>query len=133
MELEEFLKEFKRYVMIGSRALGVNTDDSDTDIACLYDDLPEYLKERDKLDASLYFNTLPIGNIMLIRYIEPSVDIIIYENIEQLNIIRQCIDDLKLVPKCILKNKQLRCLLFEELMLHYGFKRRVCLEDDICI
>ena len=133
MELEEFLKEFKRYVMIGSKALGVNTDYSDTDIACLYDDLPEYLKKVDKLDASLYFNILPIGNIMLIRHIEPNVDIIIYENIEQLNIIRQCIDDLKLVPKCILKNKQLRCLLFEELMLHYGFERRVCLEDDICI
>ena len=124
MELDKFLKEFKRYVMIGSRALGVDTNDSDTDIACLYDDLPEYLKEVDKLDASLYFNILPIGDIMLIRYAKPSVDIIIYENIEQLNIIRQCIDDLKLMPKCILKNKQLRCLLFEELMLYYGFERR---------
>lgn len=119
--VEELLK-LPSSVLIGSRGLNVSETFSDWDIAVLASEIPEeLLKPLKKLDAERYFNVLPLNNTYLYR--GENLDVLVYETEEQLKVIKKALDDLRNVPKYLLKDKYIRVTLFENSLLHYGFVR----------
>jgi len=137
MELQELLDI--PHTLIGSRALGINTEESDYDLVIHINDLPRYLLDRViNIDLSLarYFNLLPKhGNGHILRGFtgasgNSKVDIIALESQEDINIIKQSLEDLKQCPYYMLKNKQTRINLFETALKNYGFTEPVQTELD---
>jgi len=114
-------------ILIGSRGLGVETEDSDWDIAILREDLPERMRNNG-VPTEKYFNLLPLGNSSLIRYWR--VDILIYDDIEDLYALVCALDHTKQVPKQFLKHKHIRIAIFEQALIDTGRFRR---EDDSII
>jgi hypothetical protein len=110
-------------VLLGSRAFEVNDDYSDWDVAILAADLPDKYKNSTQFDITRYFIVLPLGNSFLIK--EPHLDILVFEKQDDLNAVRETVNDLKDIPSYLLKNKQSRIYLFEESLKHYGFKEGV--------
>ena len=66
-----------------------------------------------------YFKVFPLGNAYLIR--KPYLDILVFENSKDLNVLSDAVHDLERVPDYILKDKSIRCLLYENSLKHYGF------------
>lgn len=114
-------------VLLGSRAFEVNTNFSDWDVAILATDLPDELLNADKLNIKRYFNFLPLGNSFLIR--QPNVDILVFENKKDLAIVNDAVWDLKDIPSYFLTDKNLRIMLFETALKHYGFKMNYDFDD----
>lgn len=125
MELAMDLISNHNAILLGSRAFEVNNDFSDWDVAILATDLPNKVLKSTQLDIKNYFNFLPLGNSFLIR--EPQVDILVFENKEDLNILYEAVRELKDIPSYFLVEKYLRITLFEKALQHYGFKVR----DDL--
>ena len=115
----EELKEWasNNAVLIGSAALGVETEDSDLDYAVSEEDF-ELLNinlETTILNAKDYVNvTPPLGNTKLLRL--KGIDLLIYPTQGYVDDIENCIEILKNVPKVFLKDKGTRCTLFEFLL-----------------
>jgi len=113
-------------VLVGSRALGVADDvTSDYDIAILekdYDACCPLLKQNyAETEISKYMSLLPLGNSGLLRGYK--VDIIIFTEESDLKIVIKSLEDMKKIPKYLIKSKYNRCMLFEDSLQHYGFKR----------
>ena len=121
MELHKDLLALPNIIVLGSTAFGVSTPESDLDIAILRKDLPSYYRGVKELSIDNYFSILPMGNVSLIR--QPGLDILIYDKQEDLDTLKKVIKELLLVPKYLLKIKNIRITLFEEALIHYGFKR----------
>lgn len=119
----EILDTLPNYLIIGSRGLGVATKDSDLDIAMLWKDLPKYLNDNKVKDIRNYFNYLPLGNSGLIRL--EKLDILLFEEQSDLNILKQSMSDLKVVPWYLLEDKTTRIHLFEQILNHYGFRKTI--------
>ena len=106
-------------ILIGSRGLGVNTELSDTDIAMLWSNLPTSLQTAPIADIRKYFNFLPLHNSGLIKL--DGIDILLFDNQQDMDIINKAKEDLLKIPKYFLENKQTRIQLFEESLNHYGW------------
>lgn len=61
----------------------------------------------------------------------PEVDIIVLESQEDLNIIKQALDDIKLTAAYMLRDKSTRVHLFESALKHYGFTEPVELDCGV--
>ena len=104
--------------LIGSKALRVATPDSDYDVAIYLDDLPQ--EERSLIDANpldydmqKYFNHYPpMGNSYLIREYN-NIDILVFDNKDNINDVRNTINELIRFPTCYLRYKSMRITLFE--------------------
>lgn len=116
-------------VVIGSRAFNVHDKDSDYDI-CLPRSAFEDLDDRnleDKCNIRKYFRLLPpLGNNLVIRDfivqdLDETIDILIFDDIKSINIIKEVVEELRLFPEYYLKDKQNRVSLFETGLRHYGF------------
>lgn len=117
--IEELLK-LSSSVLIGSRGLNVSETFSDWDIAVLASEIPEgLLNPLKKLKVEKYFSVLPLGNTQLYR--GEKLDVLVYKTEEQLKVIKKALDDLRNVPKYLLRNKYVRIILFENALVHYGF------------
>lgn len=128
MTLQELLNI--PHTLIGSRALGINTEKSDYDLLVHITDLPNYLLDRincRNLSIERYFNLLPkYGKGHILRRQtrasgNSSVDLIVLTHQEDINIIKQSMEDLKQCPAYMLKEKHIRIALFESSLKHYGF------------
>lgn len=119
--VEELLK-LPSSVLIGSRGLNVSETFSDWDISVLDSEIPEgLLNPLKKLDIDRYFSVLPLNNTELYR--GEKLDVLVYKTKDQLKVIKKALDDLKNVPKYLLKDKHVRVTLFENSLVHYGFIR----------
>ena len=106
-------------ILIGSRALGVENDDSDWDIVILEKNLPYRFLNHDRYkDPSDYLNVFPMGNINLLRLYK--LDIIIYDEEEDIKAIQDALEYIKGYSKDDLKFKSSRIQLFEAALLHTG-------------
>ena len=142
MKLQDFFN-IPNAVYIGSRALDCFSDYSDYDICVLKSEADKFLKKFTIIDLDNpafhmkhYMNILPLGNAYIVRklnteYQDITVDLLIYENQSDLNILRQCVDDIKLVPNYLLQDKNIRVNLFEKALLHYGFRESYEEEKEI--
>ena len=106
-------------VPFGSVPLGVSEEYSDRDIALLYDDLPDKLKELQPKNIENYFRVIPRGDAFLLQY--EDIDIIVCHSAEDLITIRLAVEDLLKIPNYLLKDKSTRIALYEQALLHHGF------------
>ena len=112
------------HLMIGSRAFGVNKDNSDYDIVMMFDDVPqEFTKDLDTGDYSLerYFNLIPPHKAYFLDR-RTNLNLIILTANGDMLIIKEVMAELQQMPSYYLTNKQDRINLFETGLLHYGFK-----------
>lgn len=118
-------------VQFGSRPLGVNSENSDFDFAILEKDLPEfdYVLE----DPKKYFNVLPEHSKLIINYEvnNKKMDILVLTHQKDLDVVKNTIEDLKKVPKYLLRIKYIRVDLYEKALLHYGWKPADNIPDNI--
>jgi len=117
-------------VLVGSRAFGVETIDSDYDIAIKLSDLPCELRDildgPSNFDIRKYFKVLPLGNAWYIPKLKPEdttdkFDIIIFEDTADFISLREVVTDMKALPTYMLSDKPTRIHLFELGLLNYGF------------
>lgn len=112
--------------LIGSRAFDVHDPKSDYDICVWADHVPDTLPDNfRRVDIRNYFNVLPLNNVELVRmtkYGVPGLDIIVYDTLEDLNIVKTAVQELSLLNKTVLSNKLLRCSIFEHTLQHFGFE-----------
>lgn len=105
-------------VLIGSRALGVETNGSDYDIAILEELLPIKYKTMPTRQVEFYFRIAPpeqgLGLIKL-----DGLDIIVCPKLQHLLDIKEVFEELKLLPKGYISDKHLRIELF-----HRGLQLR---------
>lgn len=120
--LREKLLELESSILIGSRGLGVGTEKSDYDIAVLKSEVPSGLLDNlTKLKIKNYSKILPLNNTELHR--SGGIDVLVYEDISQISVVKNAMNDIKRVPKYLLEDKYTRVLLFESALDHYGFTR----------
>ena len=121
-------KLFENGILIGSAGLEVSDDTSDYDIVIHYDKLPQKSKDikYGNYDVRKYFKFMPPkGKAFVIRKYplrdDITMDIIIFENENTIDDIKEVMEDLKSLPKCYLKDKFLRIQLFERGLLCKGW------------
>jgi len=114
----------KQALLIGSRGLGVEDKKSDYDVAILRSNLPNNLDWLVTSNIKNYFNVLPLNNAGLVRLTctTPKMDIIIFEDQADMEVIKYALEETKKISKTIIKNKYLRVKIFEEFLLSKGFK-----------
>lgn len=122
MNIKKWLRN--NALLIGSRALGVESKYSDYDYAVSKSVLDNIdIESADGyvalVSAKAYFNVLPLGNTMLVKLSFGSgimCDIIVFENEEEVDALKRSMEIMKKVPKEILEHKYLRVLIFEQLL-----------------
>ena len=131
-ELKDWLD--KNAVMIGSRAFGVESEGSDYDYAVLESTF-DTLDPNHKLNARNYVKVFPVDergvmknssifkSSMSINDEVTSVDILIYEDQEDLDRINSVVELMKTIPKLLIESKTERVRVFETLLEDQGFKR----------
>lgn len=128
LSIVEELMGLPSSVIIGSRGFGIHTYMSDYDICVLDTELPEYYWEKYTFkEAKEYLYVVPLNNSSLIRIPksdnEQGIDILIYTNKSDIDIINKSLDEMTQIPKYLLENKKIRVVLFEEILIANGFTR----------
>ena len=117
-------------VLYGSRALNVNRNSSDYDLAFSYEShrvIYEYLKVNNTSISSStsYFTSVPeAGYHTFFQYMgeDTKIDIIFVHNDEDLDVIRSSIQDLQSIPSYMLHNKGFRIEAYNRALQHRGWK-----------
>lgn len=108
-------------ILIGSRALGVDTENSDWDVAILAKNFPIINRiNLATVDMENYVSALPLRNSSLYR--GKGIDILVYDDEEDFHVVKLAINDIEMVPSYLLKNKDARVSMYTKALLHYGFK-----------
>ena len=122
--LKEDLLALDSTVMIGSRALGINKEKSDTDLCVLKDEvsielMSELILSPDILPRQLYTDSI----LMLFSslYKVGDVDVFMFTEPEKLLILKDTIVALNQLPKWLLKIKWVRVKLFRYIASKKGF------------
>lgn len=115
-------------VLFGSQALGVFYAKSDTDIAILKEQFESmYPHPKEQFSINKYFKVTPsYGVNYLVRTFDnlESLDILVIEHQEHLEVIRKSVEDLQKLPKKDLRMKKDRIRLFQEALVRNGFTRK---------
>lgn len=117
-------------VLYGSRALNVNRNSSDYDLAFSYEShrmVYEYLKVNNTpiSSSTSYFTSVPeAGYPTFFQYMgeDTKIDIIFVHNDEDLDVIRSSIQDLQSIPSYMLHNKGFRIEAYNRALQHRGWK-----------
>lgn len=117
-------------VLYGSRALNVNRNSSDYDLAFSYEShimVYEYLKVNNTpiSSSTSYFTSVPeAGYHTFFQYMgeDTKIDIIFVHNDEDLDVIRSSIQDLQSIPSYMLHNKHFRIEAYNRALQHRGWK-----------
>ena len=117
-------------VLYGSRALNVNRNSSDYDLAFSYEShrvIYEYLKVNNTSISSStsYFTSVPeAGYHTFFQYMgeDTKIDIIFVHNDEDLDVIRSSIQDLQSIPSYMLHDKHFRIEAYNRALQHRGWK-----------
>jgi len=109
-------------VEFGSRALDVHQEHSDYDYAVLSEHLEDFCFSH--CNAENYFKVLPENDYevaLKIPFKDSSVDIIILDKAEDLEVVSKAINDLKSIPKYLLQDKLFRIDAYEKALIFYGW------------
>ena len=127
--------ELKNAVMFGSRALGCFSEGSDYDFAILEKDLPVSPDINFKghyFDVDNYLKHYPEGATFILKFPfsslfleETNVDLLVLKKEEDLEVVRKSMEDMKKIPKHILKDKNTRIELYQKCLENYGWKNIV--------
>lgn len=117
-------------VLYGSRALNVNRNSSDYDLAFSYEShrmVYEYLKVNNTpiSNSTSYFTSVPeAGYHTFFQYMgeDTKIDIIFVHNDEDLDVIRSSIQDLQSIPSYMLHDKHFRIEAYNRALQHRGWK-----------
>lgn len=117
-------------VLYGSRALNVNGNSSDYDLAFSYEShrmVYEYLKVNNTpiSSSTSYFTSVPeAGYHTFFQYMgeDTKIDIIFVHNDEDLDVIRSSIQDLQSIPSYMLHDKHFRIEAYNRALQHRGWK-----------
>ena len=117
-------------VLYGSRALNVNRNSSDYDLAFSYEShrmVYEYLKVNNTpiSHSTSYFTSVPeAGYHTFFQYMgeDTKIDIIFVHNDEDLDVIRSSIQDLQSIPSYMLHDKHFRIEAYNRALQHRGWK-----------
>ena len=117
-------------VLYGSRALNVNRNSSDYDLAFSYEShrlIYEYLKVNNTPMShnTSYFSSVPeAGYHTFFQYMgeDTKIDIIFVHNDEDLDVIRSSIQDLQSIPSYMLYDKHFRIETYNKALQHRGWK-----------
>ena len=117
-------------VLYGSRALNVNKNSSDYDLAFSYEShrmVYEYLKVNNTpiSSSTSYFTSVPeAGYHTFFQYMgeDTKIDIIFVHNDEDLDTIRSSIQDLQSIPSYMLHDKHFRVEAYNRALQHRGCK-----------
>lgn len=117
-------------VLYGSRALNVNRNSSDYDLAFSYEShrmVYEYLKVNNTpiSHSTSYFSSAPeAGYHTFFQYMgeDTKIDIIFVHNDEDLDVIRSSIQDLQSIPEYMLYDKHFRIDTYNKALQHRGWK-----------
>lgn len=117
-------------ILYGSRALNVNRNSSDYDLAFSYEShrmVYEYLKVNNTpiSSSTSYFTSVPeAGYHTFFQYIgeDTKIDIIFVHNDEDLDVIRSSIQDLQSIPSYMLHDKHFRIEAYNRALQHRGWK-----------
>ena len=126
----ERLLSIEGMVLYGSRALNVNGNYSDYDLAFSYEShrrVYEYLKVNNTpiSSSTSYFTSVPeAGYHTFFQYIgkDTKIDIIFVHNDEDLDVIRSSIQDLQSIPSYMLHDKHFRIEAYNRALQHRGWK-----------
>lgn len=126
----ERLLSIEGIVLYGSRALNVNKNSSDYDLAFSYEShrmVYEYLKVNNTpiSHSTTYFTSVPeAGYHTFFQYIgeDTKIDIIFVHNDEDLDVIRSSIQDLQSIPSYMLHDKHFRIEAYNRALQHRGWK-----------
>jgi predicted nucleotidyltransferase len=131
MKNKEALDLIKNHkgILLGSRAFGVEKEDSDWDVAITAADLPSKYIDEVYLDIRKYFFVLPLGNSWLIKV--QNLDILVFEDNVDFCVMLASVNELKSIPKYFLESKNERIRLFEIALRYYGFKNADIFDDDV--
>ena len=127
---EERLLSTEGVVLYGSRALNVNRNSSDYDLAFSYEAhrmVYEYLKVNNTpiSSSTSYFTSVPeAGYHTFFQYMgeDTKIDIIFVHNDEDLDVIRSSIQDLQSIPSYMLHDKHFRIEAYNRALQHRGWK-----------
>lgn len=132
MGMAEMLSCFKDHnpVLVGSRALGVATPDSDWDFVCTedtYDTItmnPFRFKDYEEIDnGSEGYEKHLLGNIHNVKFKilnGETVNLLVYEDVEEVKLVADIAEKMKRYPKIQLQSKEFRCDKFEQLCENVG-------------
>lgn len=117
-------------VLYGSRALNINRNSSDYDLAFSYEShrmVYEYLKASNTpiSHSTSYFTSVPeAGYHTFFQYMgeDTKIDIIFVHNDEDLDVIRSSIQDLQSIPSYMLHDKHFRIEAYNRALQHRGWK-----------
>jgi hypothetical protein len=128
-EVEHFLN-LPSSVLMGSRGLGVESKESDYDIAIYVYELDNKdLIHFQRLEVRNYFNVVPsVGDLHFYR--KKGIDLLVFSSRLDTNVVKYVMADLRMVPKYLLKDKPTRIQLYQKALVHYGFKRAVQNDND---
>lgn len=131
MNLLETLQTFG--VLYGSRALGVDTDKSDYDYAILLEHIRPVYSLEDIDSPRRYFKYLPEDGAYGILYKVPLpnnevTDILILNDEDDLQVVRDAISDLQRVPTYLLQDKATRVTLYQTALKEYGWSDNTFIE-----
>lgn len=126
----ERLLSTERAVLYGSRALNVNRNSSDYDLAFSYEShrmVYEYLKVSNTpiSSSTSYFTSVPeAGYHTFFQYRgeDTKIDIIFVHNDEDLDVIRSSIQDLQSIPLYMLHDKHFRIEAYNRALQHRDWK-----------
>ena len=126
----ERLLSIEGMVLYGSRALNVNGNYSDYDLAFSYEShrrVYEYLKVNNTpiSSSTSYFTSVPeAGYHTFFQYMgeDTKIDIIFVHNDEDLDVIRSSIQDLQSIPSYMLHDKHFRIEAYNRALQHRGWK-----------
>ena len=126
----ERLLSVEGMVLYGSRALNVNRNSSDYDLAFSYEShrgVYEYLKVNNTpiSSSTSYFTSVPeAGYHTFFQYMgeDTKIDIIFVHNDEDLDVIRSSIQDLQSIPSYMLHDKRFRIEAYNRALRHRGWK-----------